>query len=181
VTASVRRLAAPAFVLVAIVVGACGSNQASSVATATASASAAQAETREPTETVEPVETVPETTAPAILDGQTETDWGRIWDSLPSGFPIYPGSTISEEAGTGPASAVYVAPTQDAEAIAVWMQDALEQAAFSTEAMSGPLEDGSFVIDSVGQERGCRLEVSIAPLGGTTMLTILYGAGCPHD
>ena len=115
-----------------------------------------------------------------MQEGQTETEWGRIWDTLPSGFPTYPGSTVSEEAASGPASATLVVDEQDVEAIAAWWQHELEVAAFSTEAMSGPLEDGSFVIDSVGQEPGCRLAVSIAPLGGLTLLTIMYGAGCPH-
>ena len=37
---------------------------------------------------------------------QTETDWGRIWDALPAGFPVIPGATPDEEAA-GPASAVF--------------------------------------------------------------------------
>ena len=65
--------------------------------------------------------------------------------------------------------------------IATWYQDELEMAAFSTEALSGPLEDGGYVIDSTGQDPRCRLSVTIAPLGGTTTLTVLYGAACPHD
>ena len=111
--------------------------------------------------------------------GQTETEWGRIWDALPPDFPEYPGSTPSEEAATGPASATLVVADTDVEAIATWWQDALEVAAFSTEAMSGPLEDGSFVIDSIGQDADCRLMVSIAPLGGMTLISVWYGAGCP--
>lgn len=112
--------------------------------------------------------------------GQTDTEWGRIWDSLPAGFPKYPGATLSEEAATGPATATYIVEGGEPKAIATWFQDAFEAAAFSTEALSGPLEDGSYVLDSLGQDPACRLSVTIAPLGGTTTLTVMYGARCPH-
>ena len=166
-------------------VGACGptgGSASSPVGHATAAApNETPAASSTETETAEPDETPQDASRAPSGDGQTDTDWGPIWDSLPPGFPTYPGSTQSEEAATGPVSAIYVVPGKDAAAIAVWMQDALEQAAYSTESMSGPLEDGSFVIDSVGEDAECHTEVSIAPLGGTTMLTILYGTGCPHD
>lgn len=116
----------------------------------------------------------------APLAGQTETDWGRIWDSLPAGFPSYPGSAAAEEAATGPASAVLAIQGVEAKTIADWMQSKLEQATYSTEALSGPLEDGSFVLDSTGSAPGCRVQVSIAPLGGLTMVTVRYGASCPE-
>ena len=87
----------------------------------------------------------------------------------------------SEEAATGPASAVFVAPQADAADVATWFQGHLEEAAYSTYALSGPLEDGSYVIDSIGQDDDCRTEVTIAPLGGTISVTVRYGAGCPPD
>ena len=71
------------------------------------------------------------------LAGQTDTDWGRIWDSLPAGFPNYPGSAPAEEAATGPASAVLAVQGVEAKTIADWMQSKLEQATYSTEALSG--------------------------------------------
>lgn len=165
--------------LVAVMTAACGSSQGSPSVSAAPSAAATVVPSG--IETTEPVETLPEPTPPPLLEGQTDTEWGRIWDSLPSGFPTYPGSTISEEAATEAVSAVYVVAEEDIDAIVEWMQDALERAAYSTMALSGPLEDGSFIIDSVGQDAGCRLEVSIAPLGGTTSLTFRYGSDCPHD
>jgi hypothetical protein len=58
------------------------------------------------------------------------------------------------------------------------MQGALETATFTTEALSGPFEDGSLVLDSVG-DAGCRIQTTIAPLGGMTFVTVLYGAACP--
>jgi hypothetical protein len=114
------------------------------------------------------------------MAGQTETAWGRIWDSLPTGFPTYPGSAPAEETASGPASAVLAVQGADARTIAGWMQSKLEQATYSTEALSGPLEDGSFVLDSTGPVPGCRVQVSIAPLGGLTTMTVLYGASCPE-
>lgn len=117
---------------------------------------------------------------PSAPAGQTDTAWGRIWDSLPAGFPEYPGSTPAEEAASGPASAVLATQGVDARTIAGWMQSKLEQATYSTEALSGPLEDGSYVLDSTGRAPGCRVQVSIAPLGGLTTVTVLYGAACPE-
>lgn len=119
-----------------------------------------------------------EASPPAPAD-QTDTAWGRIWDSLPAGFPGYPGATPAGEAATGAASAVLAVQGAEAKTVAEWMQSKLEQATYSTEALSGPLEDGSYVLDSIGPAPGCRVQVSIAPLGGLTTVTVLYGADCP--
>ena len=56
----------------------------------------------------------------------------------------------------------------------------LELATYSTLALSGPLEDGSFVLDSVGEE-DCRIETTVAPAGGLTIITVRYGAACPFE
>jgi hypothetical protein len=122
----------------------------------------------------------PPSTSPSgsAATGQTDSEWGRIWDALPAGFPRFPGSSIADATGPEPVSARYAVPDGDPEAIATWMQDALETATFSTEGMNGPFEDGGFVIDSVG-EADCRLQTRIAPEGGTTFIEVLYGAGCP--
>jgi hypothetical protein len=111
-------------------------------------------------------------------EGQTDTAWGRIWDSLPADFPSYPGSTPADQAATGPASAVLAVPGTDARTIAAWMQSQLEHSSYRTEALSGPLEDGSFVLDSTGPTPGCRIQISVAPLGGLTITTVRYGASC---
>jgi hypothetical protein len=111
--------------------------------------------------------------------GQTDTDWGRIWDSLPADFPSYPGSTPAQEAAAGPASGVLAVQGTDAGTIVAWLQSMLEQRSYRTETLSGPLEDGSFVLDLVGATPGCRVQVSVAPLGGLTTVTVLYGASCP--
>jgi hypothetical protein len=62
--------------------------------------------------------------------------------------------------------------------VIVWMQTELERATFPTEGLNGPLEDGSFVLDSTGPG-DCRVQVRAAPLGNLTSLTVRYGAGCP--
>jgi hypothetical protein len=117
-------------------------------------------------------------TSDAPAAGQTDTEWGRIWDALPAGFPTYPGSTIADDASADPVSARYAIIGGDPAEIASWLQTALETATYSTEGLSGPFEDGSFVLDSVG-EAGCRIETTIAPLGRLTFVSINYGAVCP--
>jgi hypothetical protein len=111
-------------------------------------------------------------------DTQTDTAWGRIWDGVPAGFPIFPGSTIAGDTSPDPVSATYSVANDDTAVIATWMQAALENASFRTEALSGPLEDGSFVLEMVGQGE-CRLQVMVVPMGGLTFVTVRYGAACP--
>ncbi len=123
----------------------------------------------------EPVE--PDTSG-ALQAGQTDTEWGRIWDELPAGFPTYPGSTIASDASSEAVSGRFAISGGDPAEIASWLQAALEGATYSTEAMSGPLEDGSYVLDSVG-DAACRIETTVAPLGGLTFISVRYGAGCP--
>jgi hypothetical protein len=107
----------------------------------------------------------------------TATEWGAIWDSLPATFPVYPGAEPVEPT-TGPASATLVVPETVPAAI-VWWQAGLEQAGYSTAAVSGPLEDGGMVIDATGSG-DCRIQVAVAPTGATTIATILFGADCPY-
>lgn len=168
-------LAVAATFIIAVGVAGCGPSPASPSATLVPPTEVARSDL--------PAETTPSPPRSAQPDvGQTDTEWGTIWDRLPSGFPIYPGSTPSEEAATGPASAVYVTPEGDPSTMATWFQDQLEGAAFSTDSLSGPMEDGSFVIESTGESADCHVQVTIAPLGdsGTIATTVLYGAACPQ-
>ena len=110
--------------------------------------------------------------------GQTETGWGTIWDGVPAGFPRYPGSTTADDATAAPVSDAYAIPAGDSAQIAGVLQALMETATYSTVGLSGPLEDGSYVLDSVG-EGGCRIQTTIAPQGGLTLVTVLYGADCP--
>lgn len=108
---------------------------------------------------------------------RTTTDWGVIWDSLPAAFPVYPGAE-PVDSPVGPASATLTVPA-DATAASDWWRAALERAGYGTVDVSGPLEDGSFVIDSSGNG-DCRVQLTVAPTGATTTATILLGADCPY-
>ena len=109
---------------------------------------------------------------------QTDTEWGRIWDALPASFPLPTGARPTQT-GEGPASAILDVPGE-AEATMTNLRSALELAGFSLESLSGPLEDGSRILEALG-EGACRAQVRIAPLGGTTIVTVLYGAACPFS
>ncbi len=114
----------------------------------------------------------------SIAAGQSDTDWGRIWDSVPAGFPRFPGSTPADDAAADPASARFAVAGGDPRAIATWLQDALGQAHLDTVGLNGPAEDGSFVLESVGDGQ-CRVQTTVAPLGDMTFITVLYGSDCP--
>ena len=115
--------------------------------------------------------------APAA--GQTDTEWGRIWDALPVGFPTFPGATSSDEGATGPASAILVIDGNVARDVTTTTESKLKEAGYRTEALSGPLEDGTFTLEVTGPAAGCRVKVTAQPTGGLTTITILYGAACP--
>ena len=121
----------------------------------------------------------PSSSTSAPQAGQTDTDWGRIWDTLPASFPIYPGATPAEQTETGPVSAAFALQGIEPKAVATWMQTQMKLVGYTTEALTGPLEDGSFVLDSTGMA-GCRVEVAVAPLGSLTTVTVRYGAACPN-
>lgn len=160
---------------VAIAVGGCLSQSEPSPTSpaVTASPSAATPPPADGTPSPLPAESRP----PA--PGATETDWGTIWDVLPPGFPIYPGSSPTETGG-GAASAVFDAPA-DVPTVTTWLQAALERAGFSTLSLSGPAEDGSMEIESAGPAVRCLARTTVTPLGGSTIVTVLYGVSCPQS
>ena len=159
----------------AITLAACGPDAGASAGPSDAPATTGPTTAPTPILSTEPVEPGRSSAPPA---SQTDTDWGRIWDALPAGFPRYPGGTTADDATPDPVSAAYIVPGADAATIADWMQTTLETATYSTEALSGPLEDGSYVLDSVG-ETDCRVETRIVPLDEMTLVTVLYGSACP--
>lgn len=109
--------------------------------------------------------------------GTTATAWGRIWDSVPGSFPRYPGAEPTSTGG-GAASAVLDVPASVSVA-ADWYRQRLEAVGYDTEALGGPLEDGSIVIASVGRDPDCRIQTSLVPRGTRTFATIMFAAACP--
>jgi hypothetical protein len=152
----------------ALLLGACdGTTPQSSVTEAPASAPSAA-----------PSATASDVVGGAPLAGQTDTDWGRIWDELPEAFPIYPGATPADDASTERVSGTFALEDAEARAVATWMQTELERAAYRTEALNGPFEDGSYVLELIGAS-DCRIEVAAGPLGGLVTVSVRYGAACP--
>jgi hypothetical protein len=170
-----RRLYPVVPLTLAVLIAACGSGGQTPAPAPSGAASV------EPGPTASAVASSPAASAPASASTvtQTDTEWGRIWDDVPPGFPRFPGSIPADDATPEPVSATFTVANDDTAEIAGWMQGALETAMFSTESLSGPLEDGSFVLESVG-EGDCRLQVTIAPMGGQTFLIVRYGAACPN-
>ena len=150
-----------AIMVAALALGACGTDDPTTSATPTDSPSVAPS--------IGP-------TASGLT--QTETGWGRIWDDLPAGFPRFPTSTVADDISPDPVSGTYAVDNDDTAQIAGWMQTALETSEFRTESLSGPLEDGGFVIESVGGG-DCRIQTSVRPMGGLTFVVVRYGAACP--
>ncbi len=171
-----RRTASSLGLVVVAVIAVAGCNASS----ATPSGSAAPLATASPSATelaVTPTPTASSSSPAASTVTQTVTEWGRIWDALPPSFPIYPGATVTTEIGA-PASAQFVVPTDVATATA-WTKSALDATGLRT-TLSGPLEDGSMTLDSVGPG-GCAAMTTIARTGGVTTVTVLYGAACPFS
>jgi len=133
--------------------------------------------TDDPTTSATPADS-PSAASAASTGTQTETGWGRIWDDVPAGFPKFPTSTVADDISPDPVSGTYAVDNDDTAQIAGWMQNALETASLRTESLSGPLEDGGFVIESVGQG-DCRIQTSVRPMGGLTFVVVRYGAACP--
>jgi hypothetical protein len=163
---AVRAVAALALIALAVV--ACGGSKAS-----------ATPFTSPITSLIPPVTSGPsDLPSASSATGQTDTEWGRIWDSLPAGFPAFAGSTASEEAATGPASATLVADGNVAKGAATYFAGALGSAGYTVDGATSPLEDGSYVLEAT-DGGGCKVRVAVAPTGGQTRIDVLYGATCP--
>jgi hypothetical protein len=108
--------------------------------------------------------------------GRTETEWGTILDAVPDSFPRYPGAQDAEPVDE-PVSAAYVA-SATIDAVATWYQEAIAALGFDARELSQPLEDGSRVLDVQGDLPECRLQLTFRPAGGSTMIMVLYAAGC---
>jgi hypothetical protein len=89
--------------------------------------------------------------------------------------PAEPGDPADE-----PSSGAFVVE-RDVETVAEQARAALDGAGYRIEALGGPAEDGSLVIDAVGQDPACRVRETVRPLGGLTLLSVLFGAACPWE
>ncbi|HET7473005.1 MAG TPA: hypothetical protein VFJ71_07760 [Candidatus Limnocylindrales bacterium] len=167
-SATPRRLA-PLFLLTAVVT-AC----VSSVSPAPSSRSSTPPSTPVASSTVP---ATPRATPRATLPSTTTTEFGTIWDDLPSDFPKLPGQKPTEP--TAPASAAFVVDGQ-AKTLAASLGTLLTQAGWTVD-IGSPLEDGSVVLEAQGQPDGCRTEARFTPLSGTVTVTVLYGAACPFS
>jgi hypothetical protein len=123
------------------------------------------------------IPTEPGTSPAPTPPGQTDTEWGRIWDTVPATFPAYPGAHPTET-GAGPASAVLDAGAAKPAEVVSFYESALVGQGLSTVSRDGPREDASYDL-LMGDNGSCSTEITAAPLGGSTIITIMYGAGCP--
>jgi hypothetical protein len=178
---TVLRSAAPILLLV-IAIGACDGSRAlpssglPSAATSSAPSPDASPAASVPTASLTPVPGGASPSPSPTDPPTTATEWGTIWDVLPGWYPV-PHTAEPAIVGSGPATATFTVPAAP-DGTAASMQAALEGAGYSTLAMSGPLEDGSIVIDSAG-DGACRLQTTFAPAGDATLMTVLVGAACP--
>jgi hypothetical protein len=180
----------------ALALAACGGTAPSSSAGASAAPSGAPASSSssptgstavkpsaEPTQTTEPELTpVPGATADASGEpggngGITVIDWGTILDQVPEGFPVFPGASPTQ-VDDGPSSGAWFADGASVDAVASWYRAKLEGLGFTTKDLSSPLEDGSRILDTVSDLPECRIQTTFRPMNGSTIIIVLYGAGC---
>ena len=157
---------------------------AAALAIATAACGTAPTPSPAPTTATPPAPTkVPgDVRTPGPEPGTFTTAWGAAWDALPAGFPVPAGAEPASpgDPADGPVSGAFVTNRAPDE-VTTLMQNALAAAGYSTNTLSGPAEDGSLVIDSAGGggDPACRVQTRVRPLGGTTMITVLFAAACP--
>jgi hypothetical protein len=174
-------------VLLVGVLAACGGTAASAVPAA--SATPATASTARPTPVLTegpPPTLVPVPSSSTATDppeptqppggGATDTGWGAILDVVPDGFPVIPGAKPAEGLDE-PASGWWLAGASVDE-VAIWYQEALAELGFTVGDLSSALEDGSRVLDVASDLPECRLQLAFRPANGSTIIKVLYGAGC---
>ena len=172
------RVALTAALAIALVAG-CSSTASPSPTTAPQTATpGAPSATPAVTSAVSPITTEAATPAPT-QPGQSETDWERIWDDLPAGFPSYPGAHPTET-GQGPASAILDAGTAKPPQVTDFYRTAFASIGYDVISSDGPREDGSYEL-IVSDQGDCDVRITAAPLGGSTIITVMYGAHCPFS
>jgi len=115
--------------------------------------------------------------ASPVTQSDSKTAIGRIWDAVPSSFPLVQASAPIDT-GSGPTSGTFAIGSSVADAVAA-VEAGLRSQGLTVDAGS-PLEDGSVVLEARdGANPGCRIEVRFTPLSGTITMAVLYGAACP--
>ena len=119
-----------------------------------------------------------ETEGPPTPPGQSNSAFGLIWNSVPDSFPV-PIDAAEADPLQGPVSGAWSVPVADvnAPALAGFYRDALDELGWAV-AVDGPLEDGSYTVASMNGQ-GCETLTTILPRGDASLITTLFGAGCP--
>lgn len=112
------------------------------------------------------------------LPSQSETAWFRIWDAIPDSFPEPIDAAIADPE-SGPVSGAWTVPVTAVSApeLAGFYRDAVDELGWAP-IVDGPLEDGSYTVYS-SNGYGCETLTTILPRGDESLVTILFGAGCP--
>jgi hypothetical protein len=118
-----------------------------------------------------------QTTEPVPLPtvvGVVQTEWGAILAALPDSFPVHPGADLVDLPEVTTAS--FSVPV-DLEAATGWYVEALEAKGYQLD-LSDPLESGERVLDAASDLPECRIQVALRPEQDSTIISVLYGAGC---
>jgi hypothetical protein len=180
VTALHRRAADPLVpilaIVLAIVVGGCGSGGPTTNPSASPVGSAAA----EPGLTAVPGGQA-SAVAGASVGPPTTTSvagFGKIDDALPPSFPKLAGQEPADP-GAGATSGSFVVNGTVA-ALSKTLKTALVGLGWTVDVGS-PLEDGTIVLEASHAPAGCKTEVRFTPASGTVMMSVLYGAACPFS
>jgi len=162
----------------ALALAGCGSKPVASAAGSPATPATAPSTTARATPDTEPTavpggQTGASEPVPTGLS-TTQTDWGEILDTVPATFPRYPGAKAADGMD-GPVSQALLVPAADDAA--AWYRDALKAKGYSVE-LSDALEDGSRVLDATSDLPECRIRMDFRPTPESTMISVLYAAGC---
>lgn len=158
-----------------LLVAACTS--AGTAAPSGSDAGASAAALTSPAESVAPSTGPSAKPSPSPKITQTDTPWGRIWDAVPASFPVPAGAepTTPDRAASG----AWSLSSGDPAAVTDDLRAGLERIGLTTDGVSGPLEDGSRIIDSVGKPSACRVQTRVTPQGSTIIIVVMFGASCP--
>lgn len=106
--------------------------------------------------------------------GTVQAEWGAILVALPDSFPVHPDAGIIDLPEVTTAS--FSVPG-DVETAIGWYVEALAGMGYQVDT-SAPLEDGTQVLDAASDLPECRIQMVFRPEQDSTIIAVLYGAGC---